>query len=447
MNFTLLQFKRISVFFYLLSLLLLFNLYFNISHTWFGVSLIVRVYLYVFSFYLVYIYNMQGSKLVEKLRPMYEERYGEKGDAILAFESRILPFIFIAVITFLYTLIYYVNSPHWPSDPLLLIISGRYANLLVYSVIFNFILNIRRRPLYAVPIFVVISIVYFVGDKMIASNFPVGPAVSMYKITKFILFFFIFFYGFSGRAGAILKTAVRATVCSIILYAVMLGLYFGAYKISEGRGYFVRREAGLALTKLGYPLAMGDLQNQVFSHKDVTRLSVVFNYGDYYDMFPDFPDKAWQALLFSQKSDLADTVAQYMLMLGKKAPYDLLASYVDERIKKGDVAIVNMQNFLALTAQSVKGNEKNLMWRMDISRREFAVWGIRVLAGTGDVNTVPMLLRYLGDVDENVSKEAYSALRVITKIDPAQEKKIHINDPEVFYQFKKLYLEKRIGAR
>ncbi|HEY1405706.1 MAG TPA: hypothetical protein VF857_03770 [Spirochaetota bacterium] len=321
------------------------------------------------------------------------------------------------------------------------LVGGRYSNLLIYSILLNFILNIRRRPIYAIPVFVVLSFVYFFGDKMMYENFPAGPVTSVYKGLKFFLFFYIFLYDYSGTIRGMVRASVRSVVGAVLLYGAIVGIYSASYHLS--RGYFLRKETGLALAKLGYPFALPDLQKQMVERNDVSMLSDLFRYGEYYHMIPDYPDEVWYTMLFSQKSGRADDVAKYMLMLGKKVPYDLLVSYVSERSANKDTGIIDAENFMTLSALSMDGSEGELMKKMELSGKTFTVWGIRVLGEQGKMDSVPFLLRYLGNVDESISQESYLALRSITGIDPAQEKRIAINNPEVFYLFKKFYLGTR----
>ncbi len=446
MMFTRYLFSTISVLFYLLSILLLFNLYFNIQYDWFGVSLIVRVYLFVFSFFMVYTYNTYGTSISEKLLPLYREKYGtKKGENLLVFESRFLPFILIAAVMIIYTFVDYINSPNWPWSPVMRITGGRYSNLLIYSILFNFILSIRRKPVYAIPVFIVLSIVYFLGDRMMYEHFSQGPVTSVYKTCKFVLYFYIFLYDYSGRLVSIIKALARSVVCALLLFGVILGIYVVSYYSS--RGYYVRKETGLTLAKMGLPFALTDLKERIVEHKDVSGFSDLFRYGEYYNTIPELSDEAWYSMLFSQKSGSADRVASYMLRTGKTVPYNLLISYIDERCAENDTGIVDSVNLMTLSVSSIQGHETEFMSKMEVSGKLFNIWGIRVIGQSGKLSSVPFLIRYLGSVDETLSQEAYLALRTVTGKDPAQEKRTPINNPEVLYEFKKIYQEMSIKRK
>jgi hypothetical protein len=116
-------------------------------------------------------------------------------------------------------------------------------------------------------------------------------------------------------------------------------------------------------------------------------------------------------------------------------------SFAYERSSSNDIGLISADYFNKLAARSIVGNENEFMQMIERSGKAFTIWGIRVLGESGDPQFVPFLMKYLGDIDETLSRESYIALRGITHIDPAQERKVAINDPDVFYDFKKTYLE------
>jgi hypothetical protein len=156
-------------------------------------------------------------------------------------------------------------------------------------------------------------------------------------------------------------------------------------------------------------------------------------------MSPDYSDETWQSMLFSQKSERADEVASYMLLYNKTVPLMLLTGYVDERIAANDMEILDAKNFTTLAAQSVAGNEKAFFKKIDSSGKDFITWGLRVLRETGDIDSIPFLLKYLTNIDDSIAANAYDALREITVTDPAAILKDRINSPDVIEAFKKFY--------
>lgn len=434
MTYTAIQFRKIATFFYVLIFLLLFNLYFNLNYHWFGVSLIVRVYLYVFSFYLVYMFSMNNRSLVDSLRLRYIQKFGSRGEMILQFENKIVPFAIITAVTIAYTFIDYIADGRGLWTGLVKLISGRYSNVLIYSLFLYFIINIRRKPLLAISVFLVMSFFYFVGDKMVYEQFPHGPGISVYRVMKISAFFFIILYDFSENSKSALRTVFAGLLCSLLLYGIIIGSYFALYRMSE-RNYYVRKEAGLALAKLGYPVALRDLQKRMIERKDSSFIDQLFAYGQYYGRMPELSDHDWVSLLLSGNVSKADDVAQYLIKLDRRVPYDLMVGYVEERIRAKE-SVNQAQNLIVLASRSVSGNEEQFLKRLGSSGKEMTLWGIQVLRETKSASAVPFLLRYLFNMDERVSLEAYSALVSVTGLDPAGTFRLARNSPEALYFFK-----------
>ena len=440
MTYTAIQFRKIASFFYMLIFLLLFNLYFNLNYHWFGVSLIVRVYLYVFSFYLVYAFSMNNRSLVDSLRVLYIHKYGDKGELILQFENKIVPFVIISAVTVAYTFIDYISEGPglWPG--FLKLISGRYSNVLVYSLFLYFIINIRRKPILAISVFLIMSFFYFIGDQLVYQHFPFGPVTSVYKTLKMGVLVFIVLFDFTENSRPVLRTLAISVVCSCVLYGAIAGMYFGMY-YGFGGNYFVRKEAGLALAKLGYPVALRSLQKRMVEQKDSSILHQMFLYGQYYGRMPELSDREWFSLLFSGKASKADDVAQYLIQMDRRVPYDLMVGYVEERIRAGE-KVNGAQSLIRLAARSVSGNEEQFLQRLGSSGKEMTLWGIQVLRETGSPGAVPLLLQYLFNTDERVSREAYKALVSITGLDPAGMFFLPQNSPETLAFFKAWHKKK-----
>jgi hypothetical protein len=439
MTYTGIQFRKIATFFYVLIFLLLFNLYFNLNYHWFGVSLIVRVYLYVFSFYLVYVFSMNNRSLVDSLRVLYIHKYGERGEFFLQLENKFVPFAIITAVTVAYTFIDYIAEGRGLWTGIIKLISGRYSNVLIYSLFLYFIINIRRRPRLAVSVFVVMSFFYFFGDKMVYQYFPFGPGTSAYRIIKSSAFFFIILYDFSENTKSVIRTAAFSLLCSAVLYGMIVGGYYCMY-YAAGGNYYVNKESGLALAKLGYPVALRDLQKRMIIQKDSSFLDQVFTYGHYYNRPPELSDQEWVSLLFSGRTEKADGVATYLLRMDRRVPYDLMVGYIEECIRRHE-NVNAAENLISLAARSVSGNEQQFLHRLGSAGKEMTLWGIQVLRETKSSGAVPFLLQYLFDLDERVSHEAYAALSSITGVDPAGMFGLTGNSPETLVFFKVRYAQ------
>ena len=177
----------------------------------------------------------------------------------------------------------------------------------------------------------------------------------------------------------------------------------------------------------------------MIERKDSSFLDEVFTYGRYYNRMPELSDADWVSLLFSGKTVKADDVAQYLLRMDRRVPYDLMMGYIDERIRSRE-NVNDAQNLIRLAARSVSGNENQFIGRLNTSGKDMILWGIQVLRETGSPAAIPFLVRNLFDIDERVSTESYQAVQCITGIDPVGLFFLKPNSPETLYIFKAYYL-------
>ena len=233
------QIRKISTFVYILVFLLIFNLFFNLNYKWDGISFIVRSYLFVFSFYLIF--NCADIK-INSLKESYIERFGKKGELLLFLEARVLPFLFIYLITIIFTLIDYIQVSHWPYKPLLALLDGRYSNTLIYSLFLLLILKIKRGPNITIPLFLIVSVLYFFIDKFMYSFSGSGFIISLFKISKFILFIFFLLYEIFYYSRKRLVMIVLSTIgFGFVLYFLIFSIFVGVFRHSRSTSYHKQR--------------------------------------------------------------------------------------------------------------------------------------------------------------------------------------------------------------
>ena len=186
------QLKKLATFLVLLCILLLVNLIFNLNYKWEGISLIVRVYTFLISFFLIFNFSTID---IDAEKDKYRQRWGRKGLLLLFFITRIVPFMMIYLVTIIFTLIDYVGAEGWPGVPMLVLLSGGYANTVIYSLMLLMILKMKRDPQVTIPLFLAASVFYLlVLDKLVYIYFAKGVAVSFIKITKYTLFVFFLLF-------------------------------------------------------------------------------------------------------------------------------------------------------------------------------------------------------------------------------------------------------------
>jgi hypothetical protein len=131
----------------------------------------VRIYLFIISFLLIF--NI-ASDDISSLKKEYSRQNPVHGRWLLFLEARVIPFLFIYLLTVVFTLIDYLSKPSWPLNPLLSLLNGRYSNQVIYCLILLFVLKIRHRPLVSLPLFFVFCSVYFLLDYNFYEIIPVG---------------------------------------------------------------------------------------------------------------------------------------------------------------------------------------------------------------------------------------------------------------------------------
>jgi hypothetical protein len=81
------------------------------------------------------------------------------------------------------------------------------------------------------------------------------------------------------------------------------------------------------------------------------------------------------------------------------------------------------------------------MPRLKRQNKIFKLWGMAVLGEQKKIESIPLLLDYLTDIDSNISEGAYRALKNITGLDPKEEMDKRIIDPRVYIIFRDFYVQ------
>jgi hypothetical protein len=323
MSILIAQIRKISTFVYILIFLLVFNLFFNLNYKWDGISFIVRSYLFVFSFYLIF--NCADVK-INSLKENYIGRFGKKGELLLFIEARVLPFLFIYLITTIFTLIDYIQFSHWPYKPLLALLDGRYSNILIYSLFLLMILKIKRGPNITIPLFLIVSVLYFFIDKFMYSFSGSGFIISLYKISKFILFIFFLLYEFFYSGRRLVMIVLSSISLGFVLYLLIFSIFVGVFRHSRGTSYYKQR-AGMVLLKLGFSFPLNELKDFVLETYDVGFFKKLLNYSIRYDISLEYDDHEWEKLLFSSSLKMTDMISGYILYKNIELSYEKIIDY------------------------------------------------------------------------------------------------------------------------
>ncbi len=430
--------REILVFIFTLAFLLIFNLYFNLNYTWYGLSIIVRIYLLVFFSYLVFIF---ASVDINFQMAEYSKRFGSKGKILLFIETRALPFIFIFIITVLYTLIDYIRVPNWPWNPVLTLLNGRYSNNIIYAWLLLSILRLKIKPSISIVLFLSIAFAYFwIFEKAIYYVFESGTAASCIKMLKISVFLFFLINEFYP----VVKGIIISLIIALILYISIVGIYAGIFLYSPIES-FKSKESGYRILRMGYTFPVEKLKNVALKTYDYDLIRKLLYLEKQNEININYSTEEWKDLLFSGSISMADLVSRYISNKNIDLSYDDIIKYAAEKSEEtkpeGSGGLEKASYFIKLSSRYYKGNEKDFLNRMKNANNSFRLWGIRLLKENKDINSMPILISFLTDIDERISENSYSALKKITDLDPAAALDKKVNDPDVLAIYNNFYLK------
>ncbi|MFH0976831.1 MAG: hypothetical protein V1874_13685 [Spirochaetota bacterium] len=428
--------REISVFIITFIFLLIFNLYFNFNYSWYGVSVIVRAYLFVLSFYLIFIF---ASIEINQLKKEYADKYGRKGIFLLFAETRILPFLLIYIFTIIFTLIDYIRVQDWPWNPLLSLLNGRYSNTVIYSWLLLIVLSLKKKLSIRILLFLSILFIYGILDKVIYSVIDTGIAITGIKLIKIILFLFFLINEFFNN---IRNSAILSVVLSIFIFFSTVSCFSVFFKQSEEKS-FQKKEAGLIFLRMGFTFPLEKLKNLAVKTSDKGLLKEVLFFSSRYSIDVKYSREEWEDMLLSGSVESADTISSYLIRNNIDVSFEKILSYADTVSETELNNLDKAENFIKLAAKYLVGHEKDLLLKLKNSSKVFKLWSMRVLTENKSIESIPYLLNFITDIDENIANSAYDALKIITNIDTVAVFDQEKNDPETIAIFKKYYLKYR----
>jgi len=441
-KYTVLQFKRMMPYSFTLMLLLIFHYIFNYYYSWDGVSLIVKMYLFAFSFF--YIFNI-GSDNIEKFRIEYKQDYGVLGDFILLIESRIMPYVLIYFVIILFTVTQYAQLPNWPWSSFIIVLDGRHSNLIIYSVMLLFVLKIRKNPFIATIIFFALAVFYSEGNDRFYSYVFAGPEIAIYKTFKMAVFFILITWDFNKTPFKIFQSVLISLVLAVLITGGIIRIYYTQYLISDINSS-LKIESGLKLAKIGHPVALEYLYDNMTDTGNIDLFQKVVKLYKIYNKEFSMTKDNWNKLIFNNPVELSDKAAEDMVKEGIEINANNLIALAENESDKGNRLLISSGNIIRLTALNLSGREDYLKSKIENSKNEiFIIWGIKVLGETENCRSSLFLIKYLDSTKKEISDVAYQSLKSLTGISPVEEKNFHQNSPENIKEFKKFYLTKCKG--
>jgi len=426
------QINKIYHFLIILIILYAVNFVFNIMYDWGGVSVIVRVYIMVLSCYIVYNFSQIDVKATKE---EYRKALGIKGLLWVFFIIRILPFAFIYLMTVIFTLINYIGGSLWPYDSLLTLLDGRYSNTVIYSLILFVILRLKIRPGIAIPMFLLIAILYFYFDKLLYNIFDPGMGVSFIKIFKFAIFYFILIYGYSENRLKMFHSFVLSLLSGVFTFAVLVSIFFCVFLFSSPGGKIYSKSAR-TLLKYGIYQVFRSYEESVIKYNitaDITDL-IIFSYKSGYNI--SMTDAQWGDFMLKASMDDIDIILGYMNKKDIKPEFEVIKLVIIINAEKNPEKILKSHNLKRLMAKYYATHSQEFYQMYNYNNIFLKKFIIDSLGYINNYESIIFLIDKLSDVDKSISERAYIALKQATGKDPASNRKKEFYDLDVIAEFR-----------
>ncbi len=438
------QLKKITTFVYILILLYIVNVIFVLKYKWDVIPIIVNVYLFVFSFYLIFNFSMIE---IPPLKDEYRNMYRRFGILILFIKTRVFPFVIVYTTTVIYTLINYLDKENWPWNPILELLDGRFHQTLFYSLILLLILKFNRRPRITLLLFVGGAAIYFLIYQLVFYFTPSGAVMSVLKIFQITIGLILLIYEFIADKISIDKTQIRKSVIAGLFMGVFMYISFVVplvmiYEFASFASYPQARSAQI-LMRLGYTFPLKNFKSIVTETSNPFYLYDYIYYSRAYKRPVAITATEWENLILSGSMEVSNAIAFYIHYLGINIPYQQLISYAERRSVDSGEALVNSNYYSRYVSGYCEENIADMVERYARGNRYFKIWLIRVTAESKSLSTIPFLAMILTDINPVFAQEAYLALSKVTGLDPAKEMNDRINSPRVIAAFMQFYRDSR----
>lgn len=429
------QLWRIKHFLGILLLLFIVNAGFNLRYEWGGISVIARVYIMVLSFYIIFIFSQLN---IDEYRATYINDFGWKGKYYLFFSARLFPFIFIYLLTMLFTLINYLNTENWPVEPILKLFGGRYSNTVIYSLILFMVLKLKKRPGISIPLFILCSVCYFVLDKIVYFIFSPGIGVSVIKITKYIIFMFIIicdFYDFSKSRWRLVESTLVSIATGMMMYLLVLTVFLGVFFMSsyESPAFSI---SGEMLLKSGFSFPLEKLQNSLAGKGSGYEIKSLLMYIEKYNKDINYTPSDWEKIITNSRIEKNEIIFRYLNKKNIKLDFALLKSYAENQLQIPLRDKAGIEHFAKHLSSYYPAVKHDLFSMYESGNDQIKILILKSLAYTDDPDAIRFLIDKLTGINSEIAGNAYNSLKKITGKDPAFEFNKDIYDLDVVLYFK-----------
>ncbi|HOW83128.1 MAG TPA: hypothetical protein PK573_11255 [Spirochaetota bacterium] len=433
------QVSKISTFIYILVLLFGVNLIFNLNYQWAGISLIVKVYIFLLSFFIMY--NFSTIDIIG-LKSEYKRRYGRMGVYILFLGTRVFPVFIIYSSVIVYTLIEDINLPYWPLSSFMEIISGRNSNIVFVAIILLIILKLKKGPGITIPIFLGFAVLHFIAYKSVYRLLPLGIPITVIKLVELTAFLFFMIYEFNAEKKKIVKSLLISLVIGVFLYFNLIGVYSMIYAFSSRTSYS-RILAARNLLKLGYSFPLAGLEDVIRTSGNVENIDALIFYSRKYGRDINFSAHTWRNIFLSSPLGTGENIIRYIKNRNIDLTFNRIVSYAEIKSIDDGESLIKSKNLISYASRYTH-HYADLVVRYRQRNDYFKIWVMRVVSFPGNTQMVPFFIGELMGTSDLLVHEAYNSLKKITGQDPAAQKKIGENDSEVVVQFMRIYRQNSI---
>lgn len=430
------QLKKLSTFFYLLFFLFVLNIFFKLFYTWEGMSNIVRVYIFVFSFYMIF--NFSQIK-ISPLRAEFTKAYGRWGIYLLFLVTRVTPYLMIYGISAIFTFIESIGGTGWPWKPLFALLYGKNTNHIFMSVLLLLVLKIKKDPKITIPFFLAFLTLHFIFYKTVYYMLPNGLVMTGVKIIEFILLLFFVFYEFFFYEGKAIKSLLVSVAIGFLAYGALIGTYCGLYYLTADASAPQVRSAQ-TLMKMGYSFPLPRMREYILRHGQVQLIEELLYYAQRNRREISFSPQQWEVILKGSGIKTTDAVARYLLERKVRISYGVVMACANKASLSAREDLPAARDFIRYAATYCKAHHNDIMERYARGNRAYRIWTIRVVAEARNPQIIPSLIDILTGIDTALAEEAYGALVRITGLDPGEALKLQVNNPRVISIFKDYYL-------
>ena len=423
--------NKLKTYFLILFVLLFFNLIFNLIYSWDGISLIVRIYIFIISFSIVYTYSEYGI----------EDSLGlnsKSGYFISLFYNRLLPFIIIYLITVVYTVIGYAGNNGWYYVSVIDLLDGKFSNTMIYSLILLVMLKIKGDPKKTILIFLLLSVMYFGIDKILYIYFIDIINSSVIKIIKFMVFFLVLFFEYFQHRMKVYYKILYSLIATSVLYLLLVFIFASIHNYSSENAVY-KFKTSYILLKMGLTYPFRYYEKQVFLLRKSDHLDNLFSFSKRYGCKIDYSQKQLNDFIENGSLSDIDIILQYVNQNLLDYNYAEFISLIEIKSKSNSSGLSQLKNIIKFIAQYFPANKEKLLEIVNTGNVYQKMWVLEILKTTPSFESIPVLVELLLDLNGNIRKTAYQLLIKKTGIDPVKNRNVGQNSIEAIHFFLKKY--------